>query len=69
MFHTYIDLVYVGLAHFRGGGGGGGFKLLNFNIYLGVQKNENFWGKTILWIFLWGHRKTGSFFLGQFYAF
>ena len=40
-FHTY-----VGSGHFWG------FKILNFNIILGFQKNEYFWGVMILWIFL-----------------
>ena len=49
-----------------GGGGGGtlifsyirrlgpffGFKILNFNISGGLQKNEYFWGMKIFWIFL-----------------
>ena len=29
-----------------------GFKILNFNIFGGVQKNEYFCGMKILWIFL-----------------
>ena len=56
-----------------GGGGGGtpifshirslgpflGFKILNFNIFWGFQKNEYFWGIKILWIFWGGHHKIG----------
>ena len=55
------------------GGGGGGtlifsytyvdsglflrFKILNFNIFGGFQKNKYFLGMKILWIFFWGHHK------------
>ena len=39
-FHTY-----VGLGHFLG------FKILNFNILGGFQKNNIFWGMKTLWIF------------------
>ena len=28
-----------------------GLKILNFDIYLGFQKNKYFWGMKILWIF------------------
>ena len=61
------------LAPRGGGGGGGGtlifsyisrlgsfffgFKILNFNIFLGFQKNEYFWGMKILLIFFGGHHK------------
>ena len=38
-FHTYL-----GSGHFFR------FKILNFNIFLGMK---------ILWIFLWGHHKIG----------
>ena len=31
-----------------------GFKILNFNILGGFQKNEYFWGVKILWIFFFG---------------
>ena len=37
-FHTY-----VGLGHFFG------FKILNFNIFLGFQKKNIFWGMKIFW--------------------
>ena len=30
---------------------------MNFNIFLGFQKNEFFWGIKILWIFFWGQHK------------
>ena len=59
----------------RGGGGGGtlifshirrlgpfffGFKILNFNIFWGFEKNEHFLGGIkILWIYFWGHHKIG----------
>ena len=37
-----------------------GFKILNFNIFGGFQKNEYFLGgMKILWIFYWGHHKIG----------
>ena len=49
-FHTY-----VGSGHFLG------FKILNFNIFGGFQKNEYFWGMNILWIFFWGHHKIGLY--------
>ena len=36
------------------------FKILNFNIFGGFQKNEYFFrGVKILWIFLGGHHKIG----------
>ena len=54
---------YVGSGHFLG------FKILNFNIFGGFQKNEYFWGMTNLWIFLGGHRKIGLYLGGHFYAF
>ena len=38
-FHTYIDS-----DHFWG------FRILNFNIFGGFQKNDYFWGMKILWI-------------------
>ena len=47
----------------RGGGGGTlifGFKILNFNIFWGFQRNEYFLGgMKIFWIFFWGHHKIG----------
>ena len=39
-----------------------GFKILNFNIFGGFQKNEYFLGMMILWIFFWGHHKIGLVF-------
>ena len=39
--------------------GGGGFKVLNFNIFWGIQKNEYVLGLKILWIFFGAHRKIG----------
>ena len=49
-----------------------GFKILNFNIFLGFQENEYFLVYEILWIFLGGHPKIGlvlgviSMYLGSF---
>ena len=70
--YLHFDIQSVGP---RGGGGGGGvlwyfhtyvgsgyylgFKILNFNILGGFQKNEFFWGMKILWIFFSGHHKIG----------
>ena len=48
IFHTY-----VGSGYFLG------FKILNFNIFWGFQKNEFFFGMKILWIFFSGHHKIG----------
>ena len=36
-----------------------GFKILNFNIFLGFRKMNIFFGMKILWIFFWGHNKVG----------
>ena len=44
------------------------FKILNFNIFEGFQKNEYFWGMEILWIFL-GSSQNWTIFRGHFYAF
>ena len=38
-----------------------GFKILNFNIFWGFQKNEYFLGMNILWIFFRGHHKIGLY--------
>ena len=38
-----------------------GFKILNFNILRGFQKNKYFWGIKILWIFFGGHHKIGLY--------
>ena len=47
-----------------------GFKILNFNIFGGFQKNKYFWGIKILWIFfLGGHHKIGLYLWGHFYVF
>ena len=32
-----------------------GFKILNFNIFRGFQKNDFFGGMKILWILFWDH--------------
>ena len=34
-----------------------GFKILNFNILGGFQKNEYFWGMKIMWISLGSHHE------------
>ena len=41
-----------------------GFKIWNFNIFGGFQKNKYFLGMKILWIFF-----GGTIFRGHFYAF
>ena len=46
-----------------------GFKILNFNIFWGFQKNKYFLGIKILWIFFWGHRKIGLYLGGIFMYF
>ena len=38
---------------------------MNFNIFLGFQKNNYFLGMMILWIFFLGHHKIGLY-LGSF---
>ena len=39
-----------------------GFKILNFNIFGGFQKNEYFWGgNEILWIFLGSSQNWACF--------
>ena len=37
-----------------GGGGGGGVKILNFNIFLVLGKNDYFWGLEIFVDIFWG---------------
>ena len=37
----------------------GGFKILNFNIFKGFQKNEYFWGYVCFVDIFLGHHKTG----------
>ena len=49
-----LILSYVGLGRF-------GFKILNFNIFGGFQKNKYFLGMKILWIFFRGHHKIGLY--------
>ena len=60
------------------GGVGGGFKILNFNIFWGFQKNESFWvlrfcDFLFVCFFLWGGGGGSSqywtIFRGHFYAF
>ena len=36
-------------------------QILNFDIFLGFQKNKYFLGMKILWIFFWGHHKIGLY--------
>ena len=36
-----------------------GFKILNFSIFGGFQKNEYFWGVWRLVDIFWGHHKIG----------
>ena len=47
------------LSYIRRLGSFFGFKILNFNIFGGFQKNEYFWGYENLWIYFWGHPKIG----------
>ena len=47
----------------------GGFKILNFNIFSGFQKNKHFGGMKILWIFFGGSSQNWTVFRGYFYAF
>ena len=47
------NILYVGSAHFWG------FKILNFNILWGFQKNEYIWGYEAFVDILRGHCKTG----------
>ena len=44
---------YVGSAHFLG------FKILNFNIFGGFQKNKYFWGYEDFMDIFWGYTKLG----------
>ena len=46
---------YVGSGHFLG------FKIFNFIIFGGFQKNEYFFGMKILWILFGGHHKIGLY--------
>ena len=39
-----------------------GFKILNFNIFVGFQKINIFWGYEDFVDILWAHHKTGLFF-------
>ena len=50
---TLIFYIYVETDHFWG------FKTLNFNIFLGFQKNEHFWGYEDFVDILLGHQNTG----------
>ena len=46
---------YLGSGHFSG------FKILNFNIFWVLLKNEYFEGMRFLWILFWGHLKIGPY--------
>ena len=58
VFHTY-----VGPDHFWG------FKILNFNIFGGFQKNEYFWGYEDFVDIFGGSSQNWTIFRGHFYAF
>ena len=55
--------IYVGLVHFLG------FKILNFNIFGGFQKNEYFGGYEDFVCIFGGSSQTWTSFRGHFYAF
>ena len=38
-----------------------GFKILNFNIFGGFQKNEYILGIKVLWMFFFGHHNIGLY--------
>ena len=46
-----------------------GFKILNFNIFWGFQKNKYFWGYENLVDIFWGSSQNWTIFRGHFYAF
>ena len=46
-----------------------GFKILNFNIFVGFKKINIFWGYEDFVDILWAHHKTGLFFLFLFFFF
>ena len=50
-------------------GGGGGFKVLNFNILGGFQKNEYVLGFENFVDIFWGSSQNWTKFRGHFYAF
>ena len=58
IFHTY-----VGLVHFLG------FKILNFDIFLGFQKNKYFLGYENFVDIFWGSSQSWAIFRDHFYAF
>ena len=57
------------LSYIRRRGSFFGFKILNFNIFGGFQKNEYFWGyENFVDNFLWSSQNWTSF-RGNFYEF
>ena len=44
-------------------------QIVKFNIILGFQKNQYFWGMNILWIFFGGSSQNWAIFKGHIYAF
>ena len=60
-----IGIRSVGYSRLWSFGGGGGFKIMNFNIFWGYQKNNIFWGYEDFVDFLWGHYKI-ELYLGSF---
>ena len=60
--YSYI-YTYVGSGHFLG------FKILNFNIFGGFQKNKHFWGYEDFVDIFGGSLENWIIFRGYFYAF
>ena len=46
-----------------------GVQNFEFQYFLGFQKNKNFLGMNILWIFFFGSPQNWTIFRGRFYAF
>ena len=75
--------MHISWARPQGGGGGGtlifsyirrlgpffGFKILNFDIFLGFQKNKYFLGYENFVDIFWESSKNWTIFRGHFYAF
>ena len=57
-FHTHVRSV-----HFLG------FKILNFDIFWGFQKNKYFFGYEKFVVIFWGSSQNWTIFRGHFYAF
>ena len=53
--------INCGLAPYVGSGHVLEFKIFNFNIFLGFQKNEYFWGYKDFVDIFWGHHKIGLY--------